>query len=253
VAVPQSRRAEARESCRPKSLETDAITSGSGRLHGRAVCRQKSTGWSGGACETGYRRAGADHVQRTEWSVSRRVSLSGRYVLTFDLSGFVPHQVRDLDVAEASVTLDVMLRVTSFAEQIRVAADLDEIHTTGSRLGLTRHEMPASIDIVTQDLIQARGADTASTALRYVTGITVVARHRPASTLVDPFIRVAFGRAADLTVRVKNLSNERYVDWATRAFGVTNVYFGEPRRLVVSLRVRLQRVRGRLPSASPAG
>jgi iron complex outermembrane recepter protein len=96
----------------------------------------------------------------------------GRYVVTFDLPGFVKHHVRNLDVAETDVSLDVMLRVTSFAEQIRVASDLNETHTTGSRLGLTRHELPASIDIVTQEVIQARGADTASTALRYVTGVT---------------------------------------------------------------------------------
>jgi iron complex outermembrane receptor protein len=62
---------------------------------------------------------------------------------------------------------------------------------------------------------------------------------QPAYTLVDPFLRVALGRKADLTLRVRNASNERYVEWATRAFGVTNVYFGEPRRAILSLRLRM--------------
>lgn len=72
-----------------------------------------------------------------------------------------------------------------------------------------------------------RTADTTATVLQ------------PAYTLLDPFVRLALGRHADLTVRVRNATNERYVEWATRAFGVTNVYFGEPRRAIVSLRVRL--------------
>jgi iron complex outermembrane receptor protein len=61
----------------------------------------------------------------------------------------------------------------------------------------------------------------------------------PGYTMFDPFLRIGFGRIADVTVRVKNLTDERYIEWATRAFGVTNVYFGEPRRLVATLRVRL--------------
>jgi iron complex outermembrane recepter protein len=61
----------------------------------------------------------------------------------------------------------------------------------------------------------------------------------PPYTLIEPFVRIAFGRMADLTVRVKNLTDERYVEWATRAFGVTNVYFGEPRRVAATLRLRI--------------
>jgi iron complex outermembrane receptor protein len=62
---------------------------------------------------------------------------------------------------------------------------------------------------------------------------------QPAYTTIDPFVRVALGRTADLTVRVRNAADTRYVEWATRAFGVTNVYFGEPRRVIATLRVRL--------------
>jgi iron complex outermembrane receptor protein len=62
---------------------------------------------------------------------------------------------------------------------------------------------------------------------------------QPAYTLTDPFVRVAAGRRIDLTLRVRNAFDRRYVEWATQAFGVTNVYFGEPRRVVLSARVRL--------------
>jgi len=97
---------------------------------------------------------------------------TGRYDVSVRRSGFAEQNMRGVDVAEAPVTLDVALRLTSFAEEVRVAADFGETHATGSRLGLRREEIPASVDIVTQDVIQARGADTASTALRHTTGLT---------------------------------------------------------------------------------
>jgi iron complex outermembrane receptor protein len=74
--------------------------------------------------------------------------------------------------------------------------------------------------------IGERTADTTSTVFQ------------PAYTLVEPYARVALGRHADLTARLRNAADARFVEWATRAFGVTNVYFGEPRRFVVSLRTR---------------
>jgi iron complex outermembrane recepter protein len=71
------------------------------------------------------------------------------------------------------------------------------------------------------------------------TADTTGVRLQPAYTLVDPFVRLVLGRAADVTLRARNLTDERYIEWATRAFGVTNVYFGEPRRIVLSLRLRV--------------
>jgi iron complex outermembrane receptor protein len=72
-----------------------------------------------------------------------------------------------------------------------------------------------------------RAADTTNTVFQ------------PAFTLVDPFARISLGPRADLTLRVRNATGQRYAEWATRAFGVTNVYFGEPRRTILSLRFRL--------------
>jgi iron complex outermembrane receptor protein len=86
--------------------------------------------------------------------------------------GFVEHWVRGLHVGDGEARADITLQLTTFAEEVRVAADLREVHSTGSRLGLTRKETPAAVDLVTQEVIQARGADTASTALRHVTGVT---------------------------------------------------------------------------------
>jgi iron complex outermembrane receptor protein len=94
------------------------------------------------------------------------------YEIRFRLPGFVEHHARVTTNAERDTALDVTLTVTSFAEEVRVAAVLDEAHTVGSRLGLPRQTTPASVDIVTQEVLQARGADTASTALRGVTGVT---------------------------------------------------------------------------------
>ena len=64
------------------------------------------------------------------------------------------------------------------------------------------------------------------------------ARSLPGYVLADPFVRYRLSPTLDLTARVKNATNRTYVEWATRAFGVTNVYFGEPRRVELTLRAR---------------
>lgn len=87
------------------------------------------------------------------------------------MAGFVDWR-EHVTVGEGGAALDARLARSTFAEDVRVAANLSEVASTASRLGLARRETPASIDVVTQDVIQARGADTASTALRHVTGVT---------------------------------------------------------------------------------
>jgi iron complex outermembrane receptor protein len=57
------------------------------------------------------------------------------------------------------------------------------------------------------------------------------------STL-DPFVRWRVSKKADLTLRARNLFDKTYTDWATRAFGVTNVYFSQGRRVELTLRLR---------------
>jgi iron complex outermembrane receptor protein len=115
-----------------------------------------------------------ESVARTDAHGRYRLKLPsvGTFDVRYTAPGFVEHRISGVDVTEAETSVDVTLHLTTFADQIQVAAELRETHSTGSRLGLTRRQTPASIDVVTQDVIQARGADTASTALRHVTGIT---------------------------------------------------------------------------------
>jgi iron complex outermembrane receptor protein len=94
------------------------------------------------------------------------------YLVSFVLAGFVERTSRVASPNEGEARIDVTLDITSFAEEVRVAAELGETQDVASRLGLTRRQTPASVDVVTQDVFQARGADTASTALRGVTGVT---------------------------------------------------------------------------------
>ncbi|MGH9160225.1 MAG: TonB-dependent receptor plug domain-containing protein [Vicinamibacteraceae bacterium] len=117
---------------------------------------------------------GHDTVTRTGPDGRYRLALptSGAFDLLAVRSGFAEHRAPAIRVADAEVHVDLTLQTATFAEEVLVAADLGEIHTTGSRLHLTRRQTPSAVDIVTQDVIQARGPDTASTALRYVTGLT---------------------------------------------------------------------------------
>jgi len=60
----------------------------------------------------------------------------------------------------------------------------------------------------------------------------------PAYTLADAYARVAVRRGVEVTARVKNLFDRTYLDWATRSSGQTNVYFGVPRSLEVTVHAR---------------
>jgi iron complex outermembrane recepter protein len=60
----------------------------------------------------------------------------------------------------------------------------------------------------------------------------------PRYTLVEPFVRYRVSSSLDVTARLRNATDETYIEWATRSFGVTNVLFGGPRRFDVTLRAR---------------
>ena len=65
-------------------------------------------------------------------------------------------------------------------DQVDVTADkennfslpLDAVATSGSRLGLTSRELPASVSIVTQEMMQLRGLRTAVEAVESAVGMT---------------------------------------------------------------------------------
>ena len=63
------------------------------------------------------------------------------------------------------------------AIQVEAASETDSVHldrrsSSASRLGLTVRETPASVEIVTQQSMRERGADTLEEALRGVTGLS---------------------------------------------------------------------------------
>jgi iron complex outermembrane recepter protein len=176
---------------------------------------------------------GTQVVTGEDGSYELRLPSPGRFDLSFRRTGFAEHHVRSVDVAEAPVGVDVTMRVTSFAEEVQVAADLGETHTSGSRLGLTRQETPASVDIITQDVIQARGADTASTALRYTTGLTSSLRPGASAVFssrgfIENSIGVLFNgvRVQSSTVTMRNYDAFNF-DRVEIVRGPASVMFGE--------------------------
>jgi iron complex outermembrane recepter protein len=117
---------------------------------------------------------GGSVVAASDGSGAYRLALQAdrTYDVRWSLPGFAEHHARVVAPREGDTRLDVTLIVSSFAEDVRVAASRDQVESVGSRLGLSRQQIPASVDVVTQEVLQARGADTASTALRGVTGVT---------------------------------------------------------------------------------
>jgi iron complex outermembrane receptor protein len=60
----------------------------------------------------------------------------------------------------------------------------------------------------------------------------------PAYTTVDLFVSWQFTPSLTFTGRVANITDERYVEWATQSFGQNNLYFGSSRRFEASLAAR---------------
>lgn len=58
----------------------------------------------------------------------------------------------------------------------------------------------------------------------------------PSYTTADLWGRYAFARRTDLTLRVRNVADKQYVDWASSGFGQTNVYYAAERRYELTLR-----------------
>lgn len=71
---------------------------------------------------------------------------------------------------ETPVELDLMEVRTN--KEHHFSLPLDSVATAGSRLGLTSRELPASISIVTQEMMQLRGLRTAVEAVEAAVGMT---------------------------------------------------------------------------------
>lgn len=72
----------------------------------------------------------------------------------------------------ASSDAKVLPTVTITARDPGDKLPLDEVNTTGSRLGLTPRETPASVSIVNRDTIEKRGAQNTQDILSSVPGVT---------------------------------------------------------------------------------
>jgi iron complex outermembrane receptor protein len=104
----------------------------------------------------------------------------GRYVVEVTRDLFVPMRV-DLAVGDAApAPLRITLRVSALREEVTVTgfapgAGLAAPAGTGSRLGLTVRDTPATVTIVAREVLEARGVTDTQEALKSVPGITAAA------------------------------------------------------------------------------
>lgn len=69
-----------------------------------------------------------------------------------------------------TVTLDKFAVIAE--QEANFSLPLDAVATSGSRLGLTSRELPASVSIITQEMMQLRGLRTAVEAVESAVGMT---------------------------------------------------------------------------------
>src|SRR5579871_4418871 len=102
---------------------------------------------------------------------------SGSYTLSFARSGFET-ATRTVAVASESQSADVTLTVSGVATSIEVrgvardAIQLEAPAAGGTRLDLPVIQLPASLSIITQELIQEQGARTGNEAVQLAVGMT---------------------------------------------------------------------------------
>jgi len=104
----------------------------------------------------------------------------GRYVVEVTRDLFVPVRV-DLAVGDTALEpLRITLRVSALREDVTVTGlapggGLAAQAGTGSRLGLTVRDTPATVTIVGREVLEARGVTDTQEALKSVPGITAAA------------------------------------------------------------------------------
>ena len=103
---------------------------------------------------------------------------AGEYTLTVLQEGFAPLTSRVTVVAGPPIRLDLRLPAAEFEEQvvvtgIRSELALAEETDTGSRLGLSAMEIPASINVIDSTTMEARGYQRISDAVETTPGVVV--------------------------------------------------------------------------------
>lgn len=103
----------------------------------------------------------------------------GTYVVRAEAGGFRPLERRVIASGTGLIALDLRLdiaiaeAVMVFGSADDVARQMDRPSDTGSRLGLTARELPASLEMIPQDLMRARGQRTVGEAIESAIGVTV--------------------------------------------------------------------------------
>ena len=99
----------------------------------------------------------------------------GRYAITVVAPGFLRWS-RDVVVGATSPNMTIRLEVAGIAEQVTVAGEapstLSAPAPTGSRLGLTPLETPATVQVVSAEMIQERGDVSVTDATIRAAGVT---------------------------------------------------------------------------------
>ena len=102
----------------------------------------------------------------------------GDYTLTVTREGFAPLTSRVTVAAGLPIRLDLRLPAAAFEEQvvvtgIRSELALAEESDTGSRLGLSAMDIPASLDVIDSAVMEARGYQRISDAVETTPGVVV--------------------------------------------------------------------------------
>ena len=136
-----------------------------GRIIGN-VSDESGAAVPGAAVTITNQATNATRAATTSSDGSYSVSLApGVYSLAITLPGFAEHTRRDLKVeAGATLTVDVILAVAPFAEQVTV--------TSLKREELV-HDVPFSVAAPTEDVLRERGAQTIEDVAANVAGFTV--------------------------------------------------------------------------------
>ncbi len=103
---------------------------------------------------------------------------AGDYTLTVARQGFAPLTSSVAVAAGPPIRLDLRLPAAEFEEQVVVTGIRSELALadeteTGSRLGLTAMDVPASIDVIDSSVMESRGYQRISDAVETTPGVVV--------------------------------------------------------------------------------
>lgn len=186
---------------------------------------------------------------------AKQALLDGRLELTAaifsidkdDISSVSPTVPSELQVGsqtsrgfEAAMAWEVSDRLTVDANAAYVDADLD---IRDGAVLLTGVRPPNAPEWVVNAYAEAKATDrlTVGANAHYVSerfgnnANTVVL---DGYAVADVYARVALSPRTDMTVRIKNATDEIYTQWATVGFGQVAAYFGPPRTVEATLRAR---------------